>query len=255
MRAHAPTVPVIGNLGAVQLNYGCDLDSCREAVAMVGADALALHLNPLQEALQPEGDVDFSDLLPKIGDVAAGLDVPVIAKEVGSGIAPSTARALRDHGVTWIDVAGLGGTSWARIEAARREDVALGELFAGWGIPTPQAIRDLAALDGIAVIGSGGVRSGVDVAKALALGAELVGLAQPFLAPAIENADAVVEAIERLVRTLRIAMFCVGARDLAALRQMPLVARAPWSPFDGAPVNAHTISHPFSSTSQPGTEP
>ncbi len=225
VRSAAPTVPVIGNLGAVQLNYGMGLESCRRAVEMVGADALALHLNPLQEAIQPEGQCDFRGLVAKIGDVVAGLDVPVIVKEIGCGIAASTGRALADVGVEWVDTAGLGGTSWARIEAARKDDIALGELFANWGVPTPESIRALTAIGGLRVIGSGGIRSGLDAAKALAMGAEIVGLAQPFLGPALESADAVVHAIERVVTELRIAMFCTGASRVAELRDVPLVKR------------------------------
>ena len=150
----------------------------------------------------------------------------MIAKEIGCGIAASTGRALADAGVEWIDTAGLGGTSWARIEAARKDDVPLGELFADWGVPTPDSIRAMAAIDGVRVIGSGGIRSGLDAAKALAMGAEIVGLAQPFLGPAMESADAVVHAIERIVHELRIAMFCSGAARISALRDVPLVKRA-----------------------------
>lgn len=225
VRSVAPSVPVIGNLGAVQLNYGMGIEHCRQAVDMVDADALALHLNPLQEAIQPEGQCDFRGLLPKIGQMVRELGVPVIAKEIGCGIRASTAQALAAEGVEWIDTAGLGGTSWARIEAARADDLDLGELFANWGVPTPDSIRAVAGVEGVRVIGSGGVRSGVDVAKAIALGAEIVGLAQPFLAPALESADAVFLRIQRIIRELEIAMFCTGAASVQALRSVPLVKR------------------------------
>ena len=220
VRDHAPTAPLLGNLGAVQLNYGFDVSHCQQAVDMIDADALALHLNPLQEALQPEGQCNFADLLPRIAEVVEGLSVPVIAKEIGCGMSARTAQRLVDVGVRILDTAGLGGTSWARIEAARADDAAIGELFADWGVPTPESIRQLAALDGVTVIGSGGIRNGVDVAKAIAMGADVVGLAQPFLAPAVESADAVYEKIQRTVRELRIAMFCAGARTLDELRQV-----------------------------------
>ncbi|MEM9558075.1 MAG: type 2 isopentenyl-diphosphate Delta-isomerase [Acidobacteriota bacterium] len=223
VRALAPSVPVIANLGAVQLNYGFGIEECRAAVRMVGADALALHLNPLQEALQPEGQCDFRGLYDKIEAVVAELEVPVIVKEIGCGLAGSTARELARRGVRILDTAGLGGTSWARIEAARAGTVALGELFAGWGVPTPDSIRAAAAVDSVTVIGSGGVRDGVEVAKAIACGAHLVGLAQRFLEPAMESAEAVVETIEAIVHELRIAMFCAGAADLEALRRTPLI--------------------------------
>ncbi len=225
VREAAPTVPLLGNLGAVQLGYGYGIDECRQAVEMIDADGLALHLNPLQEAIQPEGQCDFRDLLPKIGAVARELEVPVVVKEIGCGISGETGRRLFDAGVRIIDSAGLGGTSWARIEAARADDLDLGELFADWGVSTPDSIRQLAAIEGLSVIGSGGIRSGVDVAKAIALGADLVGLAQPFLSPAMESADKVYDKIQRVLQELRIAMFCVGARNLRELRNTPLVDR------------------------------
>ena len=225
VRNFAPTVPVLGNLGAVQLNYGFGIDHCRRAVEMVEADALAFHLNPLQEALQPEGQCDFRGLVEKIGEIVQQLEVPVVVKEIGCGLSAATARRLRDVGVRIIDTAGLGGTSWARIEAARANDREIGELFADWGVPTPDSIRQLAAVEGLSVIGSGGVRSGLDVAKAIALGADLVGLAQPFLEPALTSAEAVSQTIERLLQELRIAMFCAGAKNLAELRRTPLVRK------------------------------
>jgi isopentenyl-diphosphate delta-isomerase len=141
VRDLAPSVPLLANLGAVQLNYGYGIDECRAAVEMIDADALAFHLNVLQEAIQPEGQTDFGGLLPKMGAVAEQLEVPVIAKEIGCGISGNTARALAEHGIRIIDTAGLGGTSWARIEARRAGDVAIGEMFADWGIPSPDAIR------------------------------------------------------------------------------------------------------------------
>ena len=225
MREAAPTVPLLGNLGVVQFNYGFGLEECRQAVEMVGADALALHLNPLQEAIQPEGQCDFSGLLPKIAEVVDGLEVPVVIKEIGCGISGATGRKLFDAGVRIIDSAGLGGTSWARIEAARAEDVEIGEIFADWGVPTPDSIRQLAEIDGLTVIGSGGVRTGVDVAKAIAMGADVVGLAQPFLGGAMESAESVAAKIRRTIQELEITMFCVGARTLEDLRHCELVER------------------------------
>lgn len=225
VRDAAPTVPLLANLGAVQLNYGFGIAECRRAVEMISADALVLHLNPLQEAIQPEGQCDFSDLIPKIGGVVRKLGVPVVVKEIGCGISGATGRRLYDAGVRIVDTAGLGGTSWARIEAARTADLEIGEIFADWGVPTPDSIRQLAAIDGLSVIGSGGVRSGIDVAKAIALGSDLVGLAQPFLEAAMESAERVYERIQRTVQELEIAMFCVGARNLEELRQTRLVER------------------------------
>ena len=231
VRDVAPTTALLGNLGAVQLNYGMGIDECRQAVAMIGADALALHLNPLQEALQPEGQCNFKDLLPKIGRLVDGLEVPVVAKEIGCGLSAKAARALIEQGVRHLDTAGLGGTSWARIEAARADEIDLGELFVNWGVPTPESIQRIAEirrqkrLDDLVIIGSGGVRNGLDVAKAIALGADLVGLAQPFLGPAMDSAEQVEETIARVVRELKIAMFCVGARTLDELRRTQLIRR------------------------------
>lgn len=225
VRGDAPSVPLLANLGAVQLNYGFGIDECRRAVEMIEADALVFHLNPLQEAIQPEGQCDFSGLLDKMGEIAGRLEVPVIAKEIGSGISRRIAEELVARGIRIIDVAGVGGTSWARIEAARARDGEIGELFAAWGIPTPDAIRQVRRVEGATVIGSGGVRSGLDAAKAIALGADLVGLAQPFLEAADRSAEAAEARATRIVRELRIAMFCAGARDLEALREAELVSR------------------------------
>lgn len=222
MRDLAPTVPLLANLGAVQLNYGFGLDECRAAVEMIQADALVFHLNPLQEALQPEGQGDFTGLIDRMGEIAVRLEVPVIAKEIGCGLAGETAARLREVGIEIVDTAGLGGTSWARIEASRASEPELGELFANWGVATPRSIRELRAVGGLTVIGSGGVRSGLDAAKAIALGADLVGLAQPFLEAANVSAERAVERCLRISRELRISMFCAGARDLAALQDVEL---------------------------------
>ena len=225
VREHASSVPILANLGAVQLNYGYGPSECQQAVDMIQADALVLHLNPLQEALQPEGDLNFSSLLPRIAEVVEKISVPVIAKEVGSGLSTTVGRQLANVGVTVLDCAGMGGTSWARIEAARAETHDLGELFADWGIQTPENLRQLADVPGVELIGSGGVRHGLDVAKAVALGATLAGMAYPFLEPAIRSADAVVSRIDETFQELRIAMFCTGSRNLTALRRARIERR------------------------------
>lgn len=226
IRDLCPSVPLLGNLGAVQLNYGFGIAECQAAVDMIEADALALHLNVLQEAIQPEGQVNFASLMPRISETVRDLRVPVIVKEIGCGISAATARRLADVGVEWIDTAGLGGTSWARIEARRADDTDLGELFSDWGIPTPDAIVAASSVEGLSVIGSGGVRNGKDVAKALALGSDLVGMAFPFLEAAMHSSDAVAEKIERTVRELRICMFCAGARTIPDLKRVRLHKKA-----------------------------
>jgi len=225
VRDVARSVPLLANLGAVQLNYGMGLEECRRAVDMIGADALVLHLNPLQEAIQPEGQGNFKDLLPKIGEVVRGLHVPVAAKEIGCGISERTARQLVEQGVRIIDTAGVGGTSWARIEASRAGDPDIGEAFAGWGIPTPQSIQEVRKVPGVTVIGSGGLRNGIDAAKAIALGADLAGMAYPFLAPATESPDRVADKVRRIVRELKICMFCLGVTTIAELKETQLLRR------------------------------
>lgn len=228
VRRYAPTALVLANLGAVQLNYGFGVDECRRAVEMIGADGLILHLNALQEAVQPEGNTNFKGLLAKIEQVCAALPVPVIVKEVGNGIGARTARRLIDAGVWGIDVAGAGGTSWSEVERFRHRTSAGAQTagaFAGWGLPTTEAIRQVrAVLPGVPLIGSGGIRDGVDVAKALALGADLAATAKPALAPAVaeRGSAAVAETLQGFMTELRVAMFCSGCGDLRALRELQL---------------------------------
>jgi isopentenyl-diphosphate delta-isomerase len=223
VRDIAPTAVLFANIGAVSLNYGIGIDDVRGLVADLRADGLFLHLNPLQEALQPAGDTDFRGLLPKIAALCAAIDVPVIAKSVGSGISDVTAARLLDAGVLGIDAAAAGGTSWARVEGKRSGDdrrEALAETFSGWGMPTADAVRMLRArFPALPLIASGGVRSGVDIAKALALGADLCGLALPFLEAASISDEAVAELISALVDGLRIAMFATGSATVSGLRR------------------------------------
>lgn len=219
VREVAPDVLLLANLGAVQLNYGYTVDECRRAVEVVGADALVLHLNPLQEALQPEGEADFGGLLAKIAQLCQELPVPVLAKEVGYGIGAPVALALRDAGVAAIDVAGAGGTSWSDVEAMRHKGLAaIAAPFHRWGIPTFEALVEVhAAVPGLPIIASGGIADGVDAAKALALGASLVGCGRPWLCAAAAGPEALHTALDAMVQQLRIALFCCGAPNLAAL--------------------------------------
>lgn len=228
VRSVAPSLLLFANLGAVQLNYGYSIEHCRRAVEMIQADALILHLNPLQEVLQPEGDFNWAGLLGKIGEVCASVGVPVIAKEVGWGISVSTARRLIDVGVSAIDVAGAGGTSWSQVEMHRAPTRRLRRLaaaFSDWGIPTSHSIvavdraRQILDRTDTHIIASGGIRTGQDIAKCVALGADLVGLASPFLRRAVESDEAVMDEMNLLTDELRIAMFCVGARSLAQMRR------------------------------------
>ena len=229
LRREAPDIVLLANFGAAQLNKGFGRDEARRAVDMIGADALIIHLNPLQEAVQPEGDRDWRGLFDKIGELAASLHVPVVAKEVGAGISVQVAAQLLQRGVRVIDVAGAGGTSWAAVEAERIADPLQAELarsFTDWGIPTAEAIAELrAAQPGATIIGSGGIRNGIDVAKAIRLGADVVGQAAGVLSAAVESADAVVAHFGLVIAQLRTVCFCTGAADLAALRQVPIRQR------------------------------
>lgn len=219
VREVAPDILLIGNVGAVQLNYGVDAAACRKLLEMVGANALYLHLNPLQEAIQPEGNTNFKDLLPRIASLCHELGLPVLVKEVGNGLASDTARRLVEAGVSAIDVAGSGGTSWARIEGHRSQS-AIGELFADWGLTTVEALRDCrAALPQTPLVASGGIRSGVDVAKAIAMGADLVGMAMPLLEAATVSSERVIEVLQLHLHELRVAMFCLGCRNFDDLRR------------------------------------
>jgi isopentenyl-diphosphate delta-isomerase len=227
VRRTAPDILLLANLGAVQLNYGYGPEHCRRAVDLVEADALVLHLNALQEALQPEGDSDFSGLLAKIEQVCKALTVPVVAKEVGWGISAADARRLVQAGVAAIDVAGAGGTSWSQVEMHRTADpqaARLAAAFVGWGIPTADAVRQVRLeLPTIPLIASGGLRSGMDVAKGIALGADVGAMAGPFLKAAAESPEAVGRAIGNVVAELRLVMFATGSGDLSALRRARLV--------------------------------
>jgi isopentenyl-diphosphate delta-isomerase len=228
VRSIAPNLLLFANLGAVQLNYGYTSRQCRQAVEMIDADALILHLNPLQEVLQPEGDFDWRDLSNKIGEVCAAVDVPVIVKEVGWGISAKAARLLIENGVSAIDVAGAGGTSWSQVEMYRaptRRQRRLAAAFADWGIPTAESLREVIDVreemgrEDVHAFASGGIRSGQDIAKCLALGADLVGLASPFLKMATESAEAVIDEMGLFTDELRIAMLCCGAGNTASMRQ------------------------------------
>ncbi len=217
LRGVAPTTLLFANLGAVQLNYGLTVDQIRSAIDLLKADALILHLNSLQEAIQPEGDTDFSNVWKKMEQLFQTLETPVIVKEVGAGISKADAERLIKAGAKIIDVAGAGGTSWSRIEAARCDDPSLGELFQDWGIPTPAALKALAPLD-VTLIASGGIRTGIDMAKAMILGASLCGMARPFLDPAMESVDAVRKVIQRIKKEFVTTMFLLGARTVDDLK-------------------------------------
>lgn len=229
LRRHAPDALIFANLGAVQLNYQYGIDQCRQAVEMTGADALILHLNALQEAVQPEGDVNFSGLAAKIGYICSLLSVPVIVKEVGWGFSEADIALLREAGVAAIDVAGAGGTSWSQVEMYRAENDSqrrLAAAFINWGIPTTEAIQNVRRVaPELSVIASGGLRTGIDIAKCLALGARLGGMAGPFLKAAAVSTEKVIETINELKREIQVCMFSAGAGSVEALGPSLLIRR------------------------------
>lgn len=217
VREVSPDILLFANLGAVQLNNGCNIESCIRAVEMIEADVLILHLNPLQECAQPGGNTNFRGLAAKIREVCENVGVPVIVKEVGHGISARTARILSDAGVDAIDVAGAGGTSWAKVESYR--GTPLGQTLGEWGIPTSESL--LAAREsapGATIIASGGIRSGEDIAKSIALGADVSGMALPLLRAASVSPAALHALISQLREELATVMFCTGARTIEELR-------------------------------------
>ncbi len=228
VRDAAPDLPLLfGNVGAVQLNYGVGARELRALAEGVRCDAFYLHLNPLQEAIQPEGTTRFAGLLQKIRAVAPEVGVPVLLKEVGAGISETTARKIGELPVAGVETAGVGGTSWSKIESLRTSDPvqrSTGELFARWGVPTAESVAICRrALPDRVVVASGGLRDGIEAAKALALGADAVAMALPFLRAAERSTEDVEEAIARVVQALRTAMFVTGCRTVADLRARRLV--------------------------------
>jgi len=221
VRTYAPGILLFANLGAVQLNYGYGVEECRRAVEMIEADALILHLNPLQEALQPEGDFDFRGLAGKIADLRSKLTVPLIVKEVGWGLSVEAAQLLYDAGVDALDVAGAGGTSWSQVEMYRNPDPYRAQTagaFIGWGIPTAESLLAVRQVyTDRPVFASGGLRTGIEIAKCLALGASLGGMAGQFLKAADESLEATVSTMQMMADQVRIAMFACGARTLGEL--------------------------------------
>ena len=231
VRRYAPDALLLANLGAVQLNYSYGLEHCQRAVDWLEADALILHLNPLQECVQSRGDTDFSGLMAKIETLCDQMPVPVIAKEVGNGISGSLAQKLVEIGVSAIDTAGAGGTSWARVESERAQDVKqrrLGQTFADWGLPTADCIVGIRAIaPHIPLIASGGLRNGLHVAKTLALGADIAGLALPFLKAADHSEAALDTMTDILIAEIKTALFCTGQGNLKDLKHAQVLQRLP----------------------------
>jgi len=228
-RKKAPTAFLIANIGGVQLVNGYGLKEIKKAIEMIEADALAIHLNALQETAQPEGQTNFTGILEKVSHIAEELDKPVIVKETGAGIAAEEARKMESAGVKGIDVSGAGGTSWAAVEYYRAKELQdasrrrIGELFWDWGIPTAVSIVEASQTVNIPIIASGGVRNGVDVAKALALGSDLTSLSQPVLCAAVKGVGETRNMLSLLMDELRNVMFLVGAESIGTLCRAPVV--------------------------------
>ena len=228
-RKKAPTAFLIANIGGPQLVRGYGVKEVKKAVGMMKANVLAIHLNPLQEAVQPEGETNYSGVLNKIGEIARALDIPVIVKETGAGIAAEEAKMLEAAGVAGIDVAGVGGTSWAAVEHHRAKRIKdefrqrLGETFWDWGIPTAASLVEVVQSVHLPVIASGGIRYGTDVAKALALGASLASMALPILQPATKNPQEVKKTLQFVIEELKNAVFLVGAQSIKELTRVPVV--------------------------------
>jgi len=228
IRHLAPDALLFANIGAVQLNYGYGLEQCKKAIDMLEADALILHFNVLQEAVQPEGDTSFAGLIDKTAEVCSSLPVPVIAKEVGWGFSPQDVQMLIDAGFSAIDVAGAGGTSWSEVEYHRAPSAfhaQVASAFSDWGIPTTDAIQNVREISKtLPCFASGGIRTGIDIAKCVALGADLAGIAGSFLKAADQSYDAVTEFVNIIQKQLQVAMQCSGVPDIDSLRNLDLLS-------------------------------
>jgi len=226
LRLRAPDTPILANIGAAQLTRGVGPDEARRIVDMVAADALIVHLNPLQEACQPEGDRDWWGVGAALEALIRTVDFPVVVKETGAGLSAATCRRLAAMGVAALDVAGAGGSNWALVEGERAEgeaDKAHAAAFGDWGNPTARAIAEArAACPRTLIIGSGGIRDGVDAAKAIRLGADMVGQAAGVLTAATISTEAVIAHFQTVIRQLKTVCFCTGSANLTALTRAPL---------------------------------
>jgi isopentenyl-diphosphate delta-isomerase len=232
-RKAAPTAFIVGNIGAPQLALGYGVKEAKTAIEMLKADALAIHFNAAQEAVQPEGEATYADVIPVLRRLTKQISTPIIAKETGAGLNRDSAQLLVNSGVKALDVAGLGGTSWPAVEVERAKDkdvmkATLGRWFTDWGIPTAVATFEVAQIAGnLPIIASGGLRTGIDVAKALALGAKIGGVALPVLAHAMVDPLSVQRYLETVIQGLKAAMFLVGASTLEELSKAPLIIQGP----------------------------
>ena len=241
-RKKAPTTFLIANIGGVQLVHGYGVQEAKKAIEMIDADAIAIHLNPLQEAVQPEGQTRFKGILEKLSEITKELEKPVIVKETGAGIAAEEAIKLETANVDGIDISGAGGTSFAAVEFYRAKGKSnnsrrrLGEVFWDWGIPTAISLVEVSQSVSIPIIASGGIRSGIEIAKALALGSSLASISQPILKVAVKGIEETKQELTLLIEELKNSMFLVGAQTVQALKKKPVVITgktAQWLKFRG----------------------
>ncbi|KXB01228.1 isopentenyl pyrophosphate isomerase [candidate division MSBL1 archaeon SCGC-AAA259O05] len=226
VREEAPDILLLGNLGVPQLNQDYGPEKVEKAIEMIDADGLGLHFNPLQEAIQPEGETNFEGTLEKVSDIISQIKDPIYLKETGAGITASLASEFVRAGAEAIDVSGLGGTSWAGVETVREKSTTrAGEVFWDWGLPTSVSTAEVSETVNIPVISSGGIRSGLDAAKAMALGAELVGVGLPLFRVSVEGQNAVIEWLEEFIQEIRIAMFLTGSRNIEELQETSLIIK------------------------------
>lgn len=229
VREKAPSAFVMGNLGCPQLSLGWGIEEAQRCVDMIQADALAIHMNPLQEAVQVGGETRYRGVLDKVRGITQSTDIPVIMKETGCGISREDAMRMEDAGVRGLEVSGVGGTSWAAVEhhiakvEGMKEQEALGESLWNWGTPTAISVVETSSSTNLKIIASGGLRTGVEMAKAIALGADSVGIARPFLEKAVEGADALREHVRDILREFRTVMFLVGAKNIDELKMAPTI--------------------------------
>ena len=229
VREKAPSTFVMANLGCPQLSLGWGVSEAQRCIKMVDADALALHMNPLQEAVQVDGDTNYHGVYEKIKELKKNLDTPLVMKETGAGIAWEEAVKMKKAGASGLEISGVGGTSWSAVEyhiakeVGKKEMEYLGGAFWNWGIPTAISVVETTQKTDLAVISSGGIRTGVEIVKSIALGAHIGGMAKPFLEKAIEGREALAEHVDNIIREIRVAMFLVGAKNLDELKHVPVV--------------------------------
>jgi isopentenyl-diphosphate Delta-isomerase len=232
-RKNAPSAFLIANIGGAQLAKGLTIDNIKKIIDMIQADALIIHLNPLQELIQPEGEPKYKGVFSKISEISGALDVPVIVKEVGAGISKEVAVKLEVAGVSAINVAGAGGTSWAGVEKLRAEasnndlKIHLGEIFWDWGIPTATSLIEVKKTVKVPIIASGGLRNGMEMAKCIVLGASMCAMAYPFLLKAAESKEQLFNFADTVIAELKSTMFLIGAMNLSVLKSSRYILTGP----------------------------